>query len=1412
MIYRILITLSLSLYSINVFSQQSYFIKYKNNVSKSAVANKISKKQIINSTTSTAVKNADYNVDYFAKRFGKNIESLGRIIKVTFNNNQDNSFILQMAGSDPDIEYIEPAHKYHVDALPNDSLVSQQWALAKIHAFDAWNITRGSDTVLVGLVDTGIDFLHPDIKNKIYIYPGETGTDAQGRDKRTNGIDDDGNGFIDDYMGWDFVDEVGYPFDTTGGDYLNWDNNPMDQYFHGTFVAGILAAETNNLIGIAGTAPNIKLLNCRAFDPIGGGQEDDVAAAILYAVQMNCKVINMSFGDNSFSLVLRDVIRYAYSQNVVLVGSAGNDHSNLPHYPSGYPEVICVGASTSDDYLASFSNYGSTIDLVAPGSEIWSLDLNDTYVNTGGTSASAPFVSASAALILSLKNFTNEEVKQIIKSTSDDIGDPGWDLKFGAGRLNMYRALSVLAPGQIKINSPSRDLGTNKDSLVINATILSPYFVKYDLYLGKGYNPDQWTLLLTDKKNQVNSENIYNLDLKNLVDAVYTIRVAVTLNNGNITDERSNFELIRAVDSIEVLGIGAGYYGNVSTIIAEAYTTQISVTRMFYRKKGDSQFRFISLDGFNTNNQFFKQLSYGIMPKNLVEPNTVYEVFFEAENLAGVKDTALNNGKYFEVQTESYIEPLSYSVLSYSLPQGELFPDPVNFLSNDSNEVLLQPNTPANDIYYYLYKLQNNTFSQDTVDTLIHRVPRFVKDLNKNGKTDIISTNVFSGYIDEQSSIGSFSFNNIFQNDSGAYYFIYFDDLFNDGNYETISNYSYNKYIVRKINSDLSLSVIDTLINNQYLDSASISMGMVKGITNDVITADLNNDGVKEIWYLDNNGDLLSYNIVQGHFVKGDSVMSGGAFSTIFDNAISKGDFDGDGIDDIAVLYTINSVAPLFVLNIYSYKNSQITEIFSKIFVDQSSAFIGFNFKQAEKGIRFVDVDNDSKSELIVSLFPYTYMFKYSGGEDKLVFYDEGINNSTIFAGDLNRNGVKEIGLQGANGYAFYEFGPANKTAPPSLIVGNSLDSSHVYLQWKSPVSFFYIFKGISRDNLTLYDSTTNYYFNDLNVKDTTHYFYSIKAYSTDKPIPLSDFSGIIDVYVHNPARIISIVNKSSKSILVKFSERIETKIDNLRAFELLSGVYPNSISAASQFSYLITFKDNFPLGINNIAVSNLNDYYGSPVKNDTIPFNVENIIVQSYLMISNHEIINPFRIKITFNMPVDSASAQNISNYTFEPENSVQSVEIDPARLIIYLNLEKKKPVGSVGIQYRLKIVNLISSLESGNLSIAPETGSYIVLTGVAQNLADIYVYPSPAKINSGSGKITFANLPSKVKIIIFNINGLRINEIAESTTTGGVDYNLRDKNNELISSGIYIYRIVRLDSSNNEVEERLGKFAVIR
>ena len=147
-----------------------------------------------------------------------------------------------------------------------------------------------------------------------------------------------------------------------------------------------------------------------------------------------------------------------------------------------------------------------------------------------------------------------------------------------------------------------------------------------------------------------------------------------------------------------------------------------------------------------------------------------------------------------------------------------------------------------------------------------------------------------------------------------------------------------------------------------------------------------------------------------------------------------------------------------------------------------------------------------------------------------------------------------------------------------------------------------------------------------------------------------------------------------------------------------------------------------------------------------------------------------------------------------------------------VILSWDKQKPVGSVGREYVLKINNLKSSTQTGNLQIASGAGSYLVLTSFAQNLSDVYIYPQPAKVQNGLGKITFANLPNKAMILILNLEGKQIASFEENNGDGGVEFSLKDQSGDALNSGIYIYRIVRLDNSGNEVEEKIGKFAVIQ
>lgn len=1395
------------------YAQSTYFIKYKDYVDKSEIEYKVNSQQFLPEHASYRLAASEFRVNYLARGIAKHDQVLGRIIKVSFRNNFDESVFMQFSQLDPDIEYIQPSVTYQMHNLPNDSLVSEQWALEKIKAFDAWEITMGEDSVLVAVIDTGIDYLHPDLSGQIWLNPGELGTDAFGNDKRSNGVDDDNNGFIDDYMGWDFTDRQGFPFDTSGGDYLGWDNDPMDEnsFSHGTAVSGIIAAKTNNFIGIAGAAPNIRIMNLRAFDPAGFGEEDDVAAAIIYAVEMGAKVINMSFGDTQFSLVLRDVIRFAYGRNIVMVGSSGNSNSTAPHYPSGYSEVISVGNSTINDVRAPSSNYGSTLDLVAPGTQITTTTRNGEYtLSFNGTSAAAPFVSATAALILSLGGFTNEEVKQIIKSTCDDIDSPGWDIRTGAGRLNMHRAVSVLAPAKIKFNYPTQDFATFQDTLNINISVISPYFVKFDLYVGQGLNPSSWNALVTDMQNQVSGVNIHTLNLNSFAEGGYTLRLVVHLTNGSTTEERVNFYIDRTPPEILLIGDGALFYGEKSTVLAEMYTNKRCVTRMYYRKAGTNDFNFITLDAFATNNQFVKQFHYGFIPKQLVEPNTFYEVFYEAESMAGLKTTLYDEGGVlFLYKTDPVFSPVHYEELPFSLPRGTIHRDPVSFLSNNMDEILYNEFYPSNDIYYTLQKLEGNDFIR--VDSVQNKIPRFAGDLNNNGRTELISSWQRSGYIDEQAAPGSFSFQNKLTVEDTLLP-VLVTDTNGDGNHLLITNLRDTVLAAYRINNDLSISFITYLLNYSGIDSLEQGFEFVNYVYRNVVVADLNNDGVKEIWFADADGDLLSYNIIsETNFVRGNALTT--PFRSLNNNTMSVGDFDGDGIDDIAVLFRTPAIAPNFFLLVFNFKNNQPNIIFNRAFLDQSAEFMGFGFPRVFQSLRFADLDKDGKDELLLNIFPYVYIFKNNGDDADVIFYAEGVNSENIFIGDLNSNGVTEIGLQTPTGTHFYEFMPSLKPPVPFNVTAYSTDSTTIKLEWNGSGSKFYIYRGEAPGNIALIDSTNERIYFDTGLQTNKFYYYKLQAYDISKEIPYSNLTRTYEVYSHKPAYLTKAESSTANTVFVYFSDRVNNTIENLQAFEVLGVGTPNSVSAASQYSYLLTFNEMLPEADNVLIVKGLRDFYGSPVPEGTAVFRVIHIPPMGEFFISNHELLNPYLIKVQFNLSVDESSVSDIDNYTFEPENKASRIQIDAGeKNIVYVHLDGKKPVGSIGREYRMKIENVFSSLATGRIPINSGAGSYVVLTGFAKDLSDVYVYPSPVRLGSGVSKVTFANLPRKAKISILNLSGKKIFELEENDGDGGVDYHLKDFSGNLINSGIYIYRIISLDDSNNEIEEKLGKFAVIR
>ncbi len=342
------------------------------------------------------------------------IEPLGvRVLAVPSGEEQSTAGRLR---TDPGVVYAEPDYIYHALTVPDDTYYSAyQWNMPYINAENGWDVTTGSSSVTIAVVDTGVDIGHPDLSSKI----------------------------------------------VSGYDFVNDDSDPVDDEGHGTHVAGIAAAVSNNGEGVAGVSWGAKIMPVKVLDSTGSGTLSNVASGIIWAADHGAEVINLSLGGSSGSSTLEDAVDYAYNKGALLVAAAGNEYEsgNFTIYPAAYDHVLAVGAIGDSDEHAYYSNTGTYVDVAAPGGNpTSSYDTNPnhwilstywrgsgySYAQIVGTSQAAPHVAGLAALILSVNgSLTNDEVEQTIEDTAVDLGASGRDDTFGYGKIDVAAALAA---------------------------------------------------------------------------------------------------------------------------------------------------------------------------------------------------------------------------------------------------------------------------------------------------------------------------------------------------------------------------------------------------------------------------------------------------------------------------------------------------------------------------------------------------------------------------------------------------------------------------------------------------------------------------------------------------------------------------------------------------------------------------------------------------------------------------------------------------------------------------------------------------------------------------------------------------------------------------------------------------------
>lgn len=484
---------------------------------------------------------------------------------------------------DPNIEKAHLNYIAHSTSLPNDTYVDPDqdgtwstgawgqsyedlWGWKKINTNQVWDpssdVSQGKG-VLVAVVDSGLDYNHEDIVGNVWTNPEET---------PGNSIDDDGNCFIDDYYGFDFVNSVDGDDDGCYDSPLDTiDSDPIDDLGHGAHVAGTIAAAGNNSKGTIGVAPKAKIMAVKGLDENGSGPTDVLADAVIYAADNDADVINNSWGCGICPTVAQyeDAVSYAHEQDIVVIFAAHNLNDDVFfRSPNNLPETIVVSSFDYNDQKSDFSSYGRMVDVAGPGgnsgvpcSDVSAPNVLSTrasgtsiydgfcdsdfadqmivdnlYYRARGTSMAAPHVSGLAALIRAKHpDFTNEEVRQVLRVSADDVDEPGFDVNSGYGRINAAQALSVDSVLQVMITSPRpwTDL-QGLDGVEISGTANGSGFVNYQLSYGAGLAPTEWVGIGSSSTPKDN-ESLGTWDVASLETNYYTLRLSAS--DGNRTYE-----------------------------------------------------------------------------------------------------------------------------------------------------------------------------------------------------------------------------------------------------------------------------------------------------------------------------------------------------------------------------------------------------------------------------------------------------------------------------------------------------------------------------------------------------------------------------------------------------------------------------------------------------------------------------------------------------------------------------------------------------------------------------------------------------------------------------------------------------------------------------------------------------------
>lgn len=1288
-----------------------------------------------------------------------------------------------------------PVSEEHL-ADPGDPLRVEQWYLDRVGVESAWAVTRGIAEVVVAIIDTGI-LPHADLDSSLWLNddpPGNASPADDGVDQDGSGEvedwekeDDDDNGYVDDLHGYDFVDapRIGGP-----GDAIERDNDVTDDSGHGTAVAGLIGAVADNEIGIAGLAPGCRIMPVRAgFNPGFGAfsgvlEEDDAAAAIVYAAENGAQVINMSFGDTLLPPVIADAIAYAHELGSVLVASAGNTRFNGMHYPSGLDPVIAVGASDIEDRRASFSNFGPALDLLAPGSSLLTTTVaggEASYVRLSGTSFSAPLVAATAGLIISRDpELRPSEVASILFGSTIDLAWPGFDLDTGHGRLDAGRALAVTRNMSLAIHSPGGAVGVDQQAPVI-VTAEGLGLESYTVEVGEGRDPASFTVLATATGRQVVRDTVAIWNAAALPAGEYTLRLRAADTVEGFLEERTLVTVDHTPPAVrDAVALPLWVEDRLVPFIFFA-TDDLARGAVEITAGG-------GLEGRRVDGSFVARDHVLRLPEDL--PPDLYDLSVLATNSAGL------TGEGVELAVEVTGERARVHALTESaprLPAGELAPRPLDLDGDGFGDLVVMledPGVPFGPLA--IYESAGDDIYVEAAVLAERLLVRDVGDSDGDGLMEILGSGAGTASLLESPSPGEYPTAEVWTSESG--FAIGFAEL---SGAPVILGIKSDTLLVHRSTGDASAWTRTAFAN--------FSAGQFRSFSPTFFTGDIDGDGATEVVIGDAGGHLIAYRETGGTLVPAYSL----ALAVEGNPLVDGGDLDGDGRPEVVVDLTVDvDLGSEALLE----RRRHVVLVFTAdpvagfaIGLSGGGAVTGLAVAGAEmhaNALRVASIDDDPESEILLVAAPDLYVFELAGRDRFVpVFYEGAIRSAGVAVGDGDGDGRVEVfARSGGEIVSFEARDPALPgPLPPDGLAARILAGGVVELTWNPGAAAYRVYRaeGPAVDCVPAQQlaEITGPAYLDSTARNLPEVTYRVSAVEgtvegeCSRPLTLVPGAA--------PA-VLSVVAEQARALRITFSLPMGGSADRLENYRLLApGGDPltvgSVIATGGDRERLLVLRRGFrEPGEHRLLVGVLRSREGVPLAGASeIPFQVPDGIQALEPLYMEAAGTEDGEVVLRLSVEPASPAGTDPASYLLSGGFLIDQARVDGRE--VRLGLAPSTPLRPGIFELRLD-----PSLRgtNGELVIPGEGDAREIVVGGA-----VVAYPNPFRAGSTANGVTIVGLSPGDRVVLLDGLGREILRV-DANSQGSAFIPVRDPPG--LASGVYLYRV--------EGTGTLGKLAITR